>query len=219
MKSKFCYYLLLLVSLNAVSQSQTYVDSNGGFNFLPVSESKQVVDGSPYITDAYLPASIEGYKGVTLPVRYNAQKDEMEFQRDNKKFHVAKSDSLEVKILNKVYKYLEYQVKDDKEQGYLVVVNQGKNHSLFKKEKIILVPASTSGGGYTMDSNAYYRKTNDKFYISVPGKIVYMPTKKKELLSLFPDKSSKLEEYLKKNKVSFDKENDLIGLVNFMNTL
>lgn len=219
MKSKFCYYLLLLVSLNAMSQSQTYVDNNGSLNFLPVSESKQNIDGSPYINDAYLPATIEGYKGVTLPIRYNAQKDEMEFLRENKKFHVAKSDSLEVKILNKLYKYLEYQTKTDKEQGFLVVVNEGKNYSLYRKEKIVLVQASSSSGAYAMDSNAYYRKTDDKFYLSVPGKIIFMPGKKKELIALFPDKSAQIEEYVKKNKVSFDKENDLIGLVNFLNTL
>ena len=51
------------------------------------------------------------------------------------------------------------------------------------------------------------------------GNIVEMPTKKKELLKMFPNKEKEIEEFLKSNKISFKDEKDLIVLVNYLDTL
>jgi hypothetical protein len=46
-----------------------------------------------------------------------------------------------------------------------------------------------------------------------------MPRKKKELLTLFPEKASQIEQFLKEKKISFNDENDLLLLTAYLSTL
>lgn len=217
MKFKYCSYIVLFLSFCGVAQEMT----GTLISYELVPTLVEDIKGTPYVNSIFLPAKVIGVSEVAALVRYNAQKDEMEFIKDGRNFHLYKSDSLEVKLFNTSYKYLQYESNKSVKNGYLVVLlERGKEkHSLYKKETITLVPKSLPKSSYDQATNAYYRKETDKFYITVSDKIVAMPKKKKELLTLVPNNSSEIESYLKENKVAFDNEKNLIDLVKFMNTL
>lgn len=221
-------YLLLLITLNAMSQSTSMGDYNSSssrsfdlYFHEDASASAKNIEGSTYINSAFLPSKVTGLNLVTPPMRYNAYKDEIEFLKDEKTFYLTKSDSLEVKLLGTSYKYLEYQVKDGNESGFLIQLyfNIAEKVSLYKKEKVVYVEKSEAVSGYDEDKPARYKKEDDKFYIKVSDKIIFMPKKKKELLALFPNNEKDVEGFIKTNKISLDEENDLITLVKFLNTL
>lgn len=214
----------MLFCLSVFSQN-TNLTINHSTNFLflnnEAKNSADGIEGSPYIVDEFLPSEVVGYSGVTPPIRYNAAKDEMEYMKDGRKYYVTKKDSIEIKLFNKKYTYLNYETKKGNESGYLVVLHSSDNDkfSLYKKEQIVLMPEYIPNSSYADPKPAHYKVENDKFYIGYDSKIVLMPKSKKEVLKLVPNNSAQAETYLKENKVSFDNENNLVQLVKFLNTL
>ena len=96
------------------------------------------VEGKPFVVETFLPANVKGYNGSFL-LRYNAYRDEMEFENENEINFLVKNDSLEIYFLNskKHYKILEHNFNKERVKGYLVVVSENDKISLYKKEKIV----------------------------------------------------------------------------------
>jgi hypothetical protein len=224
MKFRIFSCLSMLFCTGAFSQN-TNLTINHSTNFLflnnEAKNSKDVVEGSPYFVDEFLPSEVIGYSGVTPPIRYNAVLDEMEYMKDGKKYYVTKKDSIEIKLLNKKYSFLEYETKKGNENGYLVILHSSNNDkfSLYKKEKIVLMPEYIPNSSYADPKPAHYKIESDKFYIGYDLKIVSMFKSKKEIIKLVPNNSAQVEAYFKENKVSFDNEYSLIQLVKFLNSL
>lgn len=220
---KFIYYSLFFFTLNATSQAKSFSTietSAGRLMYIPVLGDAEQAEGSPYSSKAYLPAKVSNYFGITPLIRYNAEKDEMEFLKDEKKYYLTKSDGLEVTILDKLYKYLLYEGDSGIEKGFLVVLlnNEKDKFSLFKKESITLIPKTEAKSGYDKASSAYYRVNDDKFYLEISGKIIPMPKKKKDFILLFPNHIDAVEVFIKENKTSFKNEKKLIELISYTNT-
>ncbi|WP_395061714.1 hypothetical protein [Flavobacterium sp.] len=221
---KFIYYSLIFCALNATSQVKSYSTietSSGRLMYTPAFGGAELADGSPYMNSTYLPSKVSNYSGTTPLIRYNAEKDEMEFLKDEKKYYLTKSDSLEVKIAEKLYKYLSYNGDSGIEKGFFVVLlnNKKDKFSLFKKESITLIPKSEPKSSYDKPSPAYYRVNDEKFYLELSEKIIEMPKKKKDFILLFPNNIDEVEVFIKENKTSFKNEKKLIELISFVNTI
>lgn len=213
----FSYLLFFFATFGAIAQGTGTMIS---YELIP---SREDVDGSPYVSDTFLPSKVMGVTEISALMRYNAEKDEMEFSQDGKRYHLYKSDSLEVRIAYIPYKYLTYETNKGINYGFLQVLidrEKGKEpHSLYKKQTITLVAARPPKSSYDQATKAHYRREDDRFFITVGERIVSMPKKKKELLNLLPAKTTEIEGYLKANKVDFEDEKNLIDLVKFLNTL
>lgn len=216
---------ILLLSLQVFSQQI----SNGmsiitAKQRLDLSKGYEVddksIEGKPYATATFLPAYVTGYEGMFL-LRYNAYKDEMEFDSDGKILFVVKSDSMEVTFTNskKKYKFSEYNADKEKIRGFLVVLQTGNKVSLYKREKIKLIPKVEAANSYASDVPAHYDSQKETFFIKRENTISLFPKNKKELIKLFPDKESLIVDFLKQNSVSFSKESDLMTIVSFLNTI
>ena len=178
------------------------------------------IEGSPYFTTTFLPATVTGYEGMFL-LRYNAYKDEMEFQSEGKILFVIKSDSMEVNFTNskKNYKYTLYNSDKGNVKGFLVKLSTGEKVSLFKREKVKLIPKVEPANSYASEVPAHYEFQKETFYIKKMDGIVTFPKNKKELVKMFPDKESQIVDFLKNNIISFSKESDLVILVTFLNSI
>lgn len=181
------------------------------------------VQGSQYYdgVESFLPVKIDGYDNETPAFRYNAYRDEMEFQKEGQIYYALKKEGLRINFVraNKVYEVLNYTDKTDIITGYLVVINEGDKVSLYVKEQIKYIAERESATGYDSSKPAEYKKVDDTFFIRIEDATVNFPKNKKELLKMFPDKNPQISDYLKKNKISFSKESDLIELTKFLNTL
>jgi hypothetical protein len=181
----------------------------------------EIIDGSAYFNDRYLPTQVSGYENDSPMMRYNAAKDEMEFVRSEKMYNVLKTDSLEIRFvgINKVYKYLPYELKNESNKGYLLVLTKNKKVNLYAKERITLVPKKDASNSYDTGRPAFYRPEKDSYLIGFENKIVTFPKKKKELVAMFPSFESQIDTFIKSNNISFSEKADLLKLVNFIEKL
>lgn len=220
MKKVISVGVFFLVSFFGFSQSTVVTISSGhGFNIVP-DDAPETVTGSMYLDGAFTPARINEEQDVVI-LRYNAYKDEMEFQQGQDTYYLIKEDNVKIDFLNnkKTYNYLSYSDGSKQSQkGFLVELVNGKK-SLYEKEAVAFIPSKPTTTGYEAPKPAEYKRSKEAFFIKVSDKVVNFPKNKKELLKMFPDNNSQISDYLKKNKVSFSKKEDLIGLTKFLNTL
>jgi len=209
-----------LVGFLAISQSTTISISSGhGFTMIP-DDTPATISGTMYYDESFSHARLDNDDEVIF-LRYNAFKDEMEFKQANETYYLIKDDNTIINFFNnnKIYQYLKYVDTDKNEKrGFLLKLIDGEK-SLYKSERIILIPERPTTTGYETSKPAEYKKSKEIFYIKVGEQTSVFPKNKKELLKMFPDKNKEISTFLKNNKLSFSKETDLIGLTKFLNTI
>jgi hypothetical protein len=213
------------MSTSVWGQNSTFVVNNSSgflfYNANTVDEKGSVIEGSQYIDDKFLPSKFSCLTESTPSMRYNAYKDEMEFMQDGRMYYVRKSDSCVINLLNKAYKHVVYKNGDDTVSAYMVIMTKNHNakYLLYKKEKVVYVPEYIPNSSYQEPKPANYSLEKSKYYLGKQDGVIEMPSKKKELVALFPNNKESIENYIKEKKVSFSNENSLIQLVDYLNTL
>jgi hypothetical protein len=179
--------------------------------------------GSLYIDDNFYSGSVNNREKLHL-LRYNAYLDEIEFKNEQEKlFYLNKTDEkLVINFISptKTYELVKY-ISPEKQVtlGYLVVVLEDAL-TLYKREKIIFKKEEIPKNGYFEYKHNRYERDKDVFFIKLKNEnIIMFPKNKKEYLTLFLEHKIQLEEYFKKNNVSFKNESDIIKLQVFTNEL
>ncbi len=221
---KNLFLLLLLFAFDSFSQSQFVGDAldpmRSGALFRTKPDDNKAVQGSPYTNKNFTNAVLPNLSG-SLPMRYNAVKDEIEVQlAPDSIFAVPmKKEFSPIKIASNNYFLCNYtDDKNEKTTGYLVEVYQNKL-GLFKKERIVFYPAKEAIGSYDVPKSARFEKVDDHFYIYNQKEIVIFPKNKKGLISLFPENEQPITQFLSKNKVNFSNEDDMKKIIVFLESL
>lgn len=181
--------------------------------------------------------------------RYNIFADEMEFiptQTGEVEIpEMEKNDlyELEVKvvpkdtfILDKPYEVKEIRVGGTKflhalllkkrgsvqylRNGYFEIIVDGKCQLLFRRELNITLDKYVSNyGGGGGDGNYYFKPLNNYFIRLNEGGAMMLRKNKKQILSLLSDHQDKIEQYAKKEKLSFKLISDLEKIIIYYNSL
>ncbi|TBX70040.1 hypothetical protein EZL74_04650 [Flavobacterium silvisoli] len=211
--------------MNAYSQNNTttrLIDDleTATFGAKSIRKSSPETQGSPYLKMSFFPAKIEGISKVAL-MRYDVFNDEFEFIN-------SKKDTL---ILNKVatfnpitfsdenvkYQLVNYTKKNKPIFGYLINVYQKSNCILFKKQNIIFVEKKVNSVPFETIIPAKFVQTDDTYYFKNEDKdIIEFPKNRKGLVKMFPEKKSVLEDFIKQHNIDFEKESDLIKIIDFL---
>ncbi|MCC1483027.1 hypothetical protein [Winogradskyella immobilis] len=211
----------------------------GGFNFIyaqgvtsidvateklrmSADASKRIdAQGSPYVNEAFLPIKIKGQNNI-FTGRYNAYNGEMEINLGTKIIALDVKNDYEVIFTqtNKIYKTYYYLTKDGvSKKGFLAVVSENDSFSLLKRENIKYYDTVKATSTYQKDKPAKFKRESDTYFIKKGDNISFMPTKKKELLNAFPKHAKAIKTYLKDNKLSTNKEEDLIKVAQYITSL
>ncbi|MCB0460183.1 MAG: hypothetical protein KDC74_09250 [Flavobacteriaceae bacterium] len=202
-----------------VSNNQQILNDRNTVTSVDLRSKK--LEGSPYINKIFLPAKLET-DGNIYSMKYNAYQDEMEVEKDGKQFNLIKKINHKITFLNDNKIYSPYSFKENNEYkvGFFVVLLEDKKISLFLKEKVKLYDEVKPKTGYEKYQPPKLKRMDDSFYISYDSKIaVQVPKKKKEILALFSGKADDVESYAKKNKLGFNKKDDLIKICTYYSTL
>ncbi|WP_033957676.1 hypothetical protein [Psychroserpens jangbogonensis] len=185
------------------------------------------VEGSPYINEKFLPATISASEGDIFYVRYNAMSDIFEVKGDNNKAYALNRYRRDIVVemvhLKKIYQVFGYY--DDKQNenfGYFLHLSNSTSKTiLFKKERIIFIDEQKATSGYDTAKSARYKRLNDKFYIKLGDEKILseLPSNKKAIVKLFPEHQESILKYIKENRIKTSKEKDLIQLIGYINTL
>ncbi|KQT22946.1 hypothetical protein ASG22_14460 [Chryseobacterium sp. Leaf405] len=173
------------------------------------------IQGSPYLDKNFYQARVAtDYEEV--PVRYNSYKDEIEFQKDGKAQVLPKDEKFsKIEIKSPIQTFILLKGQDDI-AGYFIELVNGKN-SLYKKVKTIFRDAVPAANSYASDKPAQFKIQDPVYYIKIENSFIKKPKNQKEILEQFPNRKEEINTFFKSNKIKFDKDEDLIKLVTFLN--
>lgn len=221
----FCILFSILFSTFAYSQ-QTLLQgaghnltSIGSLSIEKPAEGK--VKGSAYFNENFLSADIINFQ-TSYPMRYNAFSDQMEYEVDGLQYDLDKLQHsvVEFQGIKKKYVATTYNDGSGFVNGFLVELHKGDHYALYKREKIVFVEATEAKTSMDTDTPAYYKPLKDMYLIGLKdGSVVEVPKSRSKFAKLLGADSSKVEDYIKKNKIDLTKENSLITLLNYMDKM
>ena len=183
------------------------------------------VEGSPYIYEKFLPATITASEDNIFYVRYNAVSDEFEVKAKTKSYALnryRRDIQITILPLEKTYQVFGFLDENGNENfgyfHYLTDINA--EVGLFKKEKIVFLEEIKSKTSYDSGRPAKFKRMKDLYFVSQKGTklLIELPTKKKSIAKLFPDLEGEILNYIKEEKIKISKEKDLIKLLTFIDS-
>lgn len=225
MKRKILITATVLFSLLGFSQRQgtiTKLEDSG----IRLSETRyraafKSTLGSPYINKAFFHAKVGDIISNAL-MRYNAANDEFEFiNSTNDTLVLTKTASFN--HISFTYPKVDYHLVNfaDKNgrmnMGYLVKLSEKNDITLYKRQRVNYYEATPAKSSYDTPSPAKYVPSKDTFFIKIKeAEITELPTNKKGILKMFPEKKTEIEAFLKQNSIDFEKEQDVVKFANFL---
>jgi len=212
-------------------------DGNTGSNQMLLNEINNVmmttgttsggkIEGSPYLKESFEAANVIGYDNVIYNVRYNVYTDEIEVKIADGSIKKINSslDNLIVKttISKTVFEPLNYINRNrETKKGFLISLTPNYDEiKLYLKKSKRFVEAKPAQSGYDKDEPAKFKDENDEYFIKYgEGYPVQVPRKKKDLAKIFKDKEDKAMDFIKENRIKSNKKEDLISLVNYINSI
>ena len=190
-------------------------------NSIEVKDEYNNIEGSPYVNDSFQTALILPLNGK-FTARYNAVEDLMEVKKkDGSDFILDKEANYTIQFPSKTYKV--FNTNGDLNNPtfeYFIVELELKNVSLLKKETKKFYEEKVAATTYSADKPARFDKEHKtKLYIKTNSKLEPISTKTKRFLALFPDQKDTIKKYIKDNNISLKKEDQLLKLLKYINTL
>jgi len=202
------------LSVNGATGAQSVFD---GINSTTGKTFKydEIAGDSPYIGKEFSDAKIAvNYEQV--PIRYNSYTDEIEFKKDGNIQVLPKTTDLSrIEVLSPKQVIVLLDTSDDL-NGYFFELVNGKN-TLYKKIKTKFTDVVPAANSYASERPANFKTQAPVYYIKTDKGFIKKPKNQKEIIEQFPDKKDSLSGFFKSNKIKFDKDEDLIKLVTFLN--
>lgn len=232
MKLKFIYFLAFILSFS-FSYSQEAVGNgfddqigSGSFMISTSSSRKNVkVEGTPYINDQFLPVTITSFEDKVFKGRYNAFNGDFEVIDDTsgKSFVLNRTmENYEVAFVgtNTTYILLKHiHESGEVTNDFFVKLTSNNDNLLLKKESVQFLGERVATSTYDKARPAQYKRSKDTYYLKSGDEIKEVSTNKKDIAKLFPAHSKAILEYIKSEKLKTNKEEDLIKLFQYINTL
>jgi hypothetical protein len=178
------------------------------------------VKGSPYLDEAYKEAEISFATNTrTLPVRYNAHKDLMEYQQNGQALVLDPAPTIKaVRLGDATFVVEKYNADGTMKPGYFNLLDSGKV-SLYARKEVKFVAARKGGAMDGSDQPAEFRRNPDSFYFKVGQGSLQEIKNIKDMIAAFPDKQDELTKFAKKEKISPRDAEELTQLVKYYNEL
>jgi hypothetical protein len=200
----------------------------GGFSMSGAHLRLKIVDKSlvkesiefekkKYLTYSYEQAYIDDFD-KKVHVRYNIFQDQIEFINQENIYYLTKLIGRKVHFteLNLTYKIYHL----NRKYHYFNVLVEGKN-SLLAKHRIRYYEAKSSESTYDKAKPARYKRLKDELYLAIDDRelIKISGLNKKEFAACFGDQSEAITSFLKENRFSHKKLEDLKKTVHYYNSL
>ncbi len=223
---KFLISLLITLNTAIVGAQSTVIVKDNTIDvgvFVPgVNENKYAdVEGSPYLTDDFLPAKVNDMKKTQL-VRFNPVDHDIEVKTTKGILRIDISKKYIISLVDGSEKTYETGNYLD-ENGILIRtyfehVDGLINHKLYKRERKKFIPRKKVEG-YADAKPATFIPLNDAFYISDfksnKQTLLEIPRKKKKFYSFFGKSSKDMMKYIKKERLGIATEADLVKIFNY----
>ena len=184
------------------------------------------IQGSPYANDEFIAGNIykndkELYKDVLL--RYNISADEIEVKKskndsDDSYGALIKEPNTLIKILNDIYIFVPFEGSNENGH-YFTILTEESNFDLYKKAEVSYSAPSFAKTSYDRDRPASFTQKSTFYMVSKDGRFFELPNSKSKIIKVMNNKKDQVKGYIKKTRLDFKKEKDLIKLVKYYNSL
>ncbi|QCX01081.1 hypothetical protein FGM00_13505 [Aggregatimonas sangjinii] len=183
--------------------------------------------GSPYLNKKFIKSKVfyDNEPVGDLFVRYNALYSELEVRRtlkDDSTLTLKADKKISVKYGAKELRFTTYiNKKNETKNGYLSLISDGNNYKLFHKLSIKYVEGKAAANSMVNDVPSRYAHF-DEFYYKQEGidRIDQLSPRKGRLINQLKKEHKEIaKNFIKENSIDLDKEEDLITLFDFLNTL
>lgn len=214
------FAIVILTSLTFGQNISTGSGNRYEMSFIP----SETIDNSAefkriahkmYASNSYLPAKIDDLTEL-VPIKYNIYKDEMEFSKNGQILNLVKKYGRTVFFSSQNKKYEVFKFEDKLQ--YFISHNLGNNRLLIK-QIVKFVDAKPAASSYQKDRPANFKRKSDELYLKINDNVVEIPRRKKKFYALFDSNSSKIKKFIKFNKLSIKKVNDLKKIIEYSNTI
>jgi hypothetical protein len=178
------------------------------------------IEGSSYLSDQFTPGVVHGIKGkfVPTPLRYDIFNDVLEFQQNGLVYILDPSTGIKkVEMGENILVVRQINFKGP-HLGYLLLLDSGKV-SLLQKKVIKFMQGKPPAALQSTATPAKYLPGQDVYYYQINKALPAELRSLKEMIADFPDKHDEMNAYVKKEKISAKKKEDLIQLVKYYNSL
>ena len=173
------------------------------------------IEGTPYLEEAYRTSYItfRNEKVAEVSMRYNIYNDQFEFQQDNSTLGLNPDATIKrIKMGDYIFSVENLNPKGKPKIGFVIVLDSGRvsllqkrTITLTKKDDLHAIPAR-------------YTKGKDFLLYKIGNGEVMKIESMKKLISNFPAEQEIINHFIKKEKLSSNKE-DFIRFVKYYNSL
>ena len=176
------------------------------------------VEGSPYMEDAFLPAMLYPDEKLYL-ARYNAKDDEIEVNLGENGILVLDNSRRDYKMVFKDsgLTYLTLHGDGIRLSGYFIEVSSADKVSVYKKQVKRYFPGKKATDNFSKNQNAYFSTPKEVYYIQLGnGTLEEIPKSRNSFAKLFGSKEDAIKNFIKKNKIDLENEEDIKKVVAFI---
>jgi hypothetical protein len=184
-------------------------------------ETKEVdVEGCPYLNEQFISGVVtlnSGIKYSGIPLRYNIYNDLIEFKsKSGKVFNINNPEAItELTIGDSKFIFTDCRSNKKNEKLFVEVISD-YNVGLLKHYRMKLLDARKAET-HKPDQPPMLVKIPSEYFIRKSDGTSQHFRNKKELLELLSDKSDKIDELIKQQKLSIKNENDLLAILKYYN--
>ncbi len=212
------------MTYNTISIQPEEIEIIDGVATMRYSQHDHLVKGSPFLNTEFLfgvMSTVEAVSIEGLKYRYDIYSDEMQFILKGDTATITKPlilRSIEIgsqKFVYDVYKTGENTVA----AGYFEILEEGKLTGLLRREMELdqdIYVRNYGGGGGTKD---FYYKENRSNYIKLNKDIAQKISNKKAFIAFLPDYQEQVKAFMKSEKVSVKKPEDIKQIISYYNSL
>lgn len=173
------------------------------------------IQGIPYYNAKFIDAKV-GESSGTIPMRYNTFLDTVEVSEKGNVYELPKEEPSPTFTFGPTKEKLVYVNTHDMYAGHFFELTEGK-YRILKKVVTKYIPATPAPNPMIAGTSAQFSLQKPIYFIQVESRFVKIPKSAKELAADFPEKAKEIKDFVDKNKIKLNKEEDLIKLGNFLN--
>ncbi|MCD6598004.1 MAG: hypothetical protein J7L04_09970 [Bacteroidales bacterium] len=227
MRNIFSYSLLVLLLLPSILNGQIWQTElndlrdittlfNRDMNDNKVQNNYINIEGSPYLFDDFRKGEVLLKDGKLFKgeFRYDKYVDQVEFKVKQGNFWIANPSYIDyVKIDTTLMLFIQKDIEQPDKGSYYIILVSGKIQLILKKGSIL--QSAEDPKPYIDAKPAKFLDRKDLYYLLNESNTPIRITSKKVLINELSDKSSEISKFIKSNKISYKKEEDLIYLINY----
>ena len=179
------------------------------------------IEGSPYLNEEWVDGEIHTFKAsyAGVSMRYNIYLDYIEFKQKGKSYILDPEPRLrKIELDGNTLVVAKYGRIGKMKDGYFLLLDSGKLQ-LMSKKAIQFKEAQAPKALESSATPAKYQQLPDQFFYRFgQGDLVKISNTRKMIAGL-QDHQEELNAFAKKEKISAKKEDDLIRLVKYYNSL